>query len=353
MYRDLIFDTFFISGFCNFNTMTESRFNFSKKHPLRWGVIGCGSVAEKKSVPAYQKTKGFLVESVMRRNAGKAQDYANRHQIAQWTTDADKVINNPDIDAVYIATPPDTHKFYALKVAEAGKPCCLEKPMAPTYRESLAVYEAFKSKDIPLFIAYYRRSLPRFLQVKQWLEDGLIGEVRHIQWQKTKPPNPIDLSKSYNWRTDVNIARGGYFDDLASHGLDLFTFLLGNIKKVSGFGTNQLGLYPAFDAVTAHWVHEGGTTGSGSWNFGTHHRSDNVEILGSQGRIKFSVLDEAPIEIENPSGHQRIHIDHPEHIQQHHVEHIKQHLLGAVVHPSTGKTGLHTSWVMEQILKQK
>lgn len=330
--------------------MTESRFNFSEEKPLRWGVIGCGAVAEIKSVPAYKITPGFEVAMVMRRDSEKAEDYAKRHRIPRWTTDADEVIGNPNIDAVYIATPPDTHKFYALKVVAAGKPCCIEKPMAPTYDDSLAIYEAFRKGDVPLFIAYYRRSLPRFLKVKQWLDDGLIGEVRHIHWQKTKPPSELDLSKKYNWRTDLAIARGGYFDDLASHGLDLFIFLLGDIVEVNGTATNQLGLYTAFDAVAAHWMHDGGITGTGNWNFGTHDRTDKVEILGSEGSIRFAVLDEAPIELNNASGHQALEIAHPEHIQEFHAGNIKHHLLGESVHPSTGKTGLHTSWVMEKIL---
>ena len=137
--------------------------------------FGCGSVAEKKSVPAYINTPGFEVRMVMRRNAGKAKDYAKRHNIAEWTTNADEVIDHPEIDAIYIATPPDSHKFYALRVAAAGKPCCIEKPMAPNYADSLAIYEAFRAKGIPLFVAYYRRSLPRFLKVKEWLGKGLRG----------------------------------------------------------------------------------------------------------------------------------------------------------------------------------
>ena len=330
--------------------MTESRFNFSEEKPLRWGVIGCGAVTEIKSVPAYKITSSFEVAMVMRRNPEKAEDYAKRHRIPHWTTDADELIDNPNIDAVYIATPPDTHKFYALKVAAAGKPCCIEKPMAPTYNDSLAIYEAFRNGDVPLFIAYYRRSLPRFLKIKQWLDDGLIGEVRHIHWQKTKPPSDIDLSKAYNWRTDAAIARGGYFDDLASHGLDLFTFLLGDIEEANGFCTNQIGLYSAFDAITANWIHEAGITGTGNWNFGTNHRTDKVEIMGSKGSIRFAVLDEAPVELQNALGHQILNIPQPEHIQEFHVENIKNHLQGQGKHPSTGTTGLHTSWVMEKIL---
>jgi len=330
--------------------MTESHFQFSRDEPLRWGVIGCGSVAEKKSVPAYLNTSGFEVAMVMRRNAEKAEDYAKRHGIPQWTTDADEVIFNPDVDAVYIASPPDSHKMYALKVAEAGKPCCVEKPMATNYRDSLAIYEAFKIKNLPLFVAYYRRSLPRFLKIKEWLDQGLIGEVRHVHWQKTKPPSEMDLNGTYNWRTDRKIAPGGYFDDLASHGLDLFTFLLGEIEQAHGIGTNQQGLYDAYDAVTGTWLHENGVTGEGFWNFGTYQRTDKVEIMCSKGRIIFSVLDEASIELETAKGHQLLEIPHPVHVQQYHVENIKNHLLGIKQHPSIGKTGAHTGWVMDQIL---
>lgn len=332
--------------------MTESLFSFfDGAQPIRWGVIGCGSVAEVKSVPAYQQTEGFEVSAVMRRDASKAEDYAKRHNVLRWTTDAEEVINDPNIDAIYIATPPDSHKFYGLMVAKAGKPCCIEKPMSPSYQDSLAIFEAFHRKNIPLFVAYYRRSLPRFLQIKEWLENNEIGKVRHIRWLKTKPPSPLDLSSDYNWRTDANVAPGGYFDDLASHGLDLFAYLLGDIQKVQGYTENQGGLYSAKDAITGSWVHKNGITGDGCWNFGTSHREDKVEIFGAEGKITFAVFDEAPIILENALGKKVLEIPHPEHVQKFHVENIKKHLLGKSTHPSTGKSGLHTSWVMDAILK--
>ena len=321
------------------------------KDKIRWGVIGCGSVAEVKSVPAYQKTEGFEVYAVMRRDSIKAKDYAKRHNVPKWTTDAEEVINDPEIDAIYIATPPDSHKFYGLMVANAGKPCCIEKPMSSNYQDSLAIFGAFHRKNIPLFIAYYRRSLPRFLQIKKWLENNEIGKVRHIRWLKTKPLSPLDLSKDYNWRTDAKVAPGGYFDDLASHGLDLFVFLLGEIEEAHGFARNQGNLYTAYDTVTGSWVHKNGIKGEGTWNFLTHTREDTVEILGSEGEITFAVLDEVPIILENTLGKKVLEIPHPEHVQQFHVENIKSHLLGKSTHPSTGKSGLHTSWVMDAILK--
>jgi predicted dehydrogenase len=317
---------------------------------IRWGIVGCGDVTEVKSGPAYQKTDGFKIEAVMRRDADKAADYARRHGISKFYTNGDDLINDPEIDAIYIATPPDTHKYYGLKVAQAGKICCIEKPLAPNYQDSLAIYEAFAAKNIPLFVAYYRRTLPRFEQIKKWLDSNDIGDVRHMRWHLSKPATPQDLSGEYNWRTDLEIATGGYFDDLASHGLDLFIYLLGNIKEVSGFSLNQQGLYSAKDAAVACWLHESGITGTGSWNFGCCEREDTVEIFGSKGKIVFSIFENEPILLYNEQGQTELFIEHPENVQLYHVKQIQEHLIGNSKHPSSGLTGAHTSWVMDKII---
>jgi len=317
----------------------------------RWGVIGCGNVTELKSTPAYQKVDGFHVAAVMGRNEEKVKDYIARHNIERYYLDVDAMINDPQIDAIYIATPPDSHKEYALKVARVGKICCIEKPLAPTHQDCLAINKAFSEQNIPLFVSYYRRSLPRFQQIKRWLDENHIGDVRHINWHLSKPANTIDLSKSYNWRTDKNIALGGYFDDLASHGLDLFTYLLGNIDSVVGLSTNQQNLYSAKDAIVASWIHHSGVTGSGSWNFGCSQREDKVEILGSKGRIEFSVFDEQKIKLTGLKNSEEQFIENPKNIQLYHALNMQKHLCMEASHPSTGDTATHTAWVMDNILK--
>lgn len=317
----------------------------------KWGIIGCGNVTEIKSGPAYQKVEGFELHAVMRRDIKKAKDYAARHNVPKFYGNADDLINDPEIDAVYIATPPDSHKYYALKVADAGKICCIEKPMARSYKECVLISNTFEKKKIPLFVAYYRRSLPRFNQIKLWIDNYEIGIVRHINWHLSKPANHIDLSKTYNWRTDIKIAHGGYFDDLASHGIDLFEYLLGDITDAHGIAINQQGLYTAMDAVSGSWVHKSGVTGSGSWNFGTEKREDNVQIYGENGKISFSVFDEEPIALEHGTNKESLFIENPENIQLFHVQNIKHHLSKNKEHPSTGKTALHTTWVLDRILK--
>ncbi|MGI9531457.1 Gfo/Idh/MocA family protein [Lutimonas sp.] len=323
----------------------------SKKATVRWGIIGCGDVTELKSGPAYNLIEGFELVAVMRRNILKAEDYAKRHHIRKFYGDAEALINDPEIDAVYIATPPDTHAFYAMKVARAKKPCCIEKPMAPSYQECLDICSAFEEQNLPLFVAYYRRSLPKFDKVKVWLKEGRIGEIRSIHWTLQKPPSKIDLSGDYNWRTDVNVAPGGYFDDLASHGLDLFSYYLGTIRSAQGVSSNQQGLYSGLDNVSASWMHENGVSGTGSWNFGTFKKEDKVTITGSKGRIEFSIFENDPLVLETDAGRDTWNIEHPTHVQLHHVQFMRDQLFNKdFIHPSTGKTALHTSWVMDKIL---
>ncbi len=320
--------------------------------PIRWGFIGCGNVTEIKSGPAYQKTEGFKVVAVMRRDLVKAEDYAKRHDIPKFYNDSRELIDDDEVDAVYIATPPDSHKEYALQVAKAGKPCCIEKPMAANHVDCLEILAAFEHKSLPLFVAYYRRSLPRFNQVKQWLDDGLIGTIRHVEWHLVRPPSATDISKTYRWRTDPEIAYGGYFDDLAAHGLDLIIYLIGNIKSAGGHATNQQGFYQAKDSITGSWQHHNGVTGCGYWNFGCFSDEDKACIYGSEGKIEFSMFKNEPLILVNHSGKIEVFIENPENIQLYHVQNMRDHLSGVSQHPSTGLTASHTSWVMDRILNK-
>ncbi|WP_347900951.1 Gfo/Idh/MocA family oxidoreductase [Pseudomonas purpurea] len=318
---------------------------------VRWAMIGCGSVAERKSGPAFYKAPGSALVAVMGRRLAAAQDYAARHGIARVYADAASLIADPEVDAVYIATPPDSHHAYSLQVAAAGKHCCVEKPMSLNAGQSLQMQQDFSDAGLHLFVSYYRRSLPRFQQVRQWLQEGRIGEVRHLSWTLTKAPTAADQSGSANWRTDPRIAGGGYFADLASHGLDLFQYLLGDIVEVAGFTAHQAGLYAAEDAVSASWRFASGALGMGCWNFVADRREDRVELIGSQGRIVFSVFDEHPVQLQADET-LSLHIDHPEHIQWHHVLGMNAHIRGDVSHPAVAEQALKTDWVMDRILKR-
>jgi len=322
--------------------------------PLRWGILGCGAVTELKSGPAFNKVVGSSLVAVMRRDAARAEDYARRHGVPRWYSDADALIHDPEVDAVYVATPPGSHLELALRVARAGKPCCVEKPMALNADQCREMIQAFETAGQALFVAYYRRSLPRFLQVKDWLESGAIGSVRHAHWTLCRRPHPGDLAGEYHWHIDPALSGGGYFVDLACHGLDLLIHLLGDIPEAGGLAVNQQGLYPVEDAVTGHWRFASGATGSGFWNFGCQEREDQLVISGSQGRIECSVFDEQPVILRSARsefGTQSLVIPHAENIQFHHIQNMVRHLNGEAVHPSLGRNALQASWVMDQMLR--
>jgi predicted dehydrogenase len=167
--------------------MASSTSAWAPRDVIRWGIIGCGDVTEVKSGPGFKKSTGSKLVAVMRRNAALAEDYARRHDVPKWYSDADALINDPEVDAVYIATPPGSHLEYTLRVAAAGKPCHVEKPMARNTVECDAMVATFARARLPLFVAYYRRAQPRFLKVKSLLDEGALGQVTHIGYQFTDP----------------------------------------------------------------------------------------------------------------------------------------------------------------------
>jgi predicted dehydrogenase len=319
---------------------------------IRWGIIGCGDVTEVKSGPAFNKIPNSKLVAVMRRDAAKAEDYARRHNVPKWYSNADALINDPEVDAVYIATPPDSHHDYTLQVAAAGKPVYVEKPMARTYAECQEMISACEKAQLPLFVAFYRRCLPSFLKVKELVDTGAIGEVRFVNIQLYHPLQN-DLEKdNLPWRVQPDIAGGGLFFDLAPHQLDILDYILGPIASASGQTANQANLYPAEDIVTAQFRFKSGALGSGTWCFtvADNQRTDRMEIFGSQGKITFAAFDKVPVLLETATGKQEFDLPPPQHIQQPFIQTIVEQLTGQGECPSSGVTAARTAWVMDQIV---
>ena len=320
---------------------------------IRWGIIGCGDVTEVKSGPALQQARGSALVAVMRRNGALAADYARRHGVARWTDDAQALIDDPEFDAVYVATPPSSHKQYTLLAAAAGKPVYVEKPMAMNHGACLEMVDACRAAGVPLFVAYYRRALPRFVKVKELLDTGAIGDVRYVSVTLAQPVQPAELDRErLPWRVLPEIAGGGKYLDLASHTLDLLDHLLGPIRDVQGFAGNQAGLYPAEDIVTGSFAFESGVQGAGLWCFTAFEEQDRVEIAGSRGTITFSTFGvDDPVRLLTEDGENDFHIAHPPHVQQPLIQTVVDELLGNGVCPSTGETAARTSRVMDAMLR--
>jgi len=314
---------------------------------VRWGIVGCGDVCEVKSGPAFNLVDQSQLVAVMRRDGAKAQDYAERHGVPKWYDDAEKLMEDTQVNAIYVATPPGSHKDYAIKALQLGKPVYVEKPMALNYAECEAMNQAASEYDQPLFVAYYRRSLPFFLSVKDWIDREQIGTIRAVNIRLYKGVAMENVSaEAEAWRVNPAVAGGGHFVDLAAHQLDLLDYIFGPIQSVQGMAANQAGWYAAEDIVSATFRFETGVLGSGLWCFTSDkdYDRDEIEIIGSKGRIVFPCFSSGPVHMENSQGvHEKI-IAHPKHIQQPLIESV-----GTA--PSTGISAARTTYVMEKILQ--
>jgi len=319
--------------------------------PVRWGIIGCGDVTEVKSGPALQRARGSTLVAVMRRNGALAEDYARRHGVPRWYDDADALIADREVDAVYVATPPSSHRRYTEAAAAAGKPVYVEKPMAMNAAECDAMTEACVRAGVPLYVAYYRRALPRFEHVRRWLADGAIGTPLAVEVALARRPTDDERAGRGGWRVDPSVAGGGYLMDLASHTLDLLDHLLGPIEAARGWAANRSELYPAEDLVVGAFRFASGVLGTGSWSFTAGTECDRVVVRGEQATIRFAIFDEAPVVLLGPDAEERVEIPHPPHVQQPLIQQVVDALLGRGVCVSTGASASRTNRVLDALLE--
>lgn len=321
---------------------------------VRWGIIGVGDVCEVKSAPAMQKIAGSRLVAVMRRDSAKAADYAKRHQVPRWYDQVKDLISDPEVNAIYIATPPSSHHDLVVQAALSGKPIYVEKPMALSYPQCQSMNTICDDNAVPLYVAYYRRSLPNFLKIKELLDQDAIGEIRAVEIKLTQYIDTNVVAKTdHNWRVYPEISGGGYFVDLASHQLDLLDFLIGPISKAEGISHNQAGLYPAEDVVVANWQFRSGVVGTGLWCFTTAKiaQQEKMRIIGAKGQISFQCFGSPDVLLEQDDELSKtFNYTYPQHIQQPHITSIVNDLLGEGICPSTGRIAARTNLILDQIL---
>ncbi|MEO7235387.1 MAG: Gfo/Idh/MocA family oxidoreductase [Lapillicoccus sp.] len=316
---------------------------------VRWGIIGVGDVTERKSGPGFQQAERSELVAVMRRNGALAADYARRHGVPRSYSDADDLIGDPEVDAVYVATPPDAHRDYVLRVAAAGKQVYVEKPMARCAAECEDMIAACERAGVGLFVAYYRRAMPRFATVKELLDSGRIGEPRSVAVRNERP-GVDDETADPGWRVDPAVSGGGYFVDVGSHTLDLLDWLLGPVTHASGAAVNRGGRYLAEDVVTAAFSFASGVEGVGTWNDDSFRYADQVEIVGTAGLLSFSCFADEPLRLVTARGEEEIRAPYPQVVQLPLIQAVVDALTGRGEAPSDGHSALRTARVIDTLL---
>ncbi|WP_341939148.1 Gfo/Idh/MocA family protein [Marinimicrobium sp. C2-29] len=305
--------------------------NPSHSQPTRWGIIGVGDVAEVKSGPGFQKAPNSELRAVMRRDGAKAEDFARRHGVPRWSDDADTLLNDPQIDAIYVATPPNSHKHYTLAALAAGKSVYVEKPVALNAAECETMIAAENASSGKLCAAHYRRFLPSFMQLKRLLDEGAIGRPLLVRLDMLQPADSKLIAQTEeNWRLNPTISGGGLFHDLAPHQLDLMRHWFGSVKRASGFGTNQGGHYAADDCVTGWAEFDSTVILQGRWHFAVAEPEsrDLCEIIGTSGRMTINFFGKQCLTLYNAQGKQTFELPNPPHIQQPMIEQVVRYFRG-------------------------
>lgn len=316
---------------------------------INWGIIGCGDVTEKKSGPAFNKVNNSKLVAVMRRDAAKAEDYARRHGVPKWYSDATELINDPEVNAIYIATPPNSHEQYTLEAIRAGKPVYVEKPMTLSRESAEIMAKASAESNVKLTVAHYRRGLPLFLKIRELITEKVIGDIRYADLHMLQyAGSDLITQTDDNWRVNPAMSGGGLFHDLAPHQLDLMLFFFGSVSHSAGCALNQAKLYQADDLVSGSLQFDNGVIFKGLWCFSVpkEERLDLCTIMGSEGKISFSVFSNYYILTKNGS-EEKVEFELPENIQAPFIQKVVDYFLDKGPNPCSAETGVEVMKILD------
>lgn len=316
---------------------------------IKWGIIGCGDVTEVKSGPAFNKVANSKLVAVMRRDAAKAEDYAKRHGVPKWYSNAADLINDPEVNTIYIATPPLQHEEYTIAALAAGKPVYVEKPMALNSAAAQRMADASEEYGAKLVVAHYRRAQPLFLKIKSLLAEKSIGDIRFVDLKMLQPEaSDIIANVEENWRINPAISGGGLFHDLAPHQLDLMLYYFGEAVSFHGLATKKDRSSKVHDLVTGHILFENNVIFNGLWCFSVpkSEQTDRCEIIGTKGKITFSVFGQY-IKINLQDEEEIINFEPLQHVEQPMIEQVVAYFRNEGENPCSAQEAVETMKIMD------
>ena len=347
---------------------------------VRWGIIGAGAVCEVKSGPAFYKCDKSKLIAICRRSEQEGKDFCARHNVPKYYSNVDDILNDNEINAIYISTPPSTHHEIAMKCLAKNLPTYVEKPLGRNYTETLDIVNKFKQKKLPLFVAYYRRSQSKFLHAKKLIENGEIGAITSVSYVMLRPQKQMfingEVSKAKGnlpWRYIAKESGGGLIMDIGCHTLDIIDFMCGEISNVNGIATridnktnkekdsNEY-YYDVEDQVSLSGNFKNGALLNCLWCFNGMKGiyDDTITIRGTTGEITMSTFQPTPLNVMKISGNdqivEKLDLPPPEHAQQPLIQSICNCLIGKneindVVNISTGENAMRVAFILDLALK--
>ena len=320
--------------------------------PLGWGLIGCGDIAAKRVAAALREAPGSTLVTVARARAPLAADFAREQRARRWHADWREVLRDPEVDAVYLATPVALHPEQAIAAAEAGKHVLCEKPMALDADACTRMVAAARQHGVRLGVAYYRHHYPVVARLRELLASGEIGPPVLAQAQAFEPFNPTpEFPRA--WLLRKADSGGGPMADFGCHRIEVLLDLCGPVAQTRGFPSNvRFRDREVEDTCIAHLQFEGGAHGLVTVSHAMRERRDTLEILGTLGSAHVPVLNEGLLRVTTARGVREER--HPPHANLHQplVEDFVAAVRAGREPAVTGEAGLQVQRVLDAIYRR-
>jgi predicted dehydrogenase len=271
---------------------------------IRWGVIGAGDVFEHKSGPALYQTPDSELVAIMRTDAAKADATAQRHGAKRWYTDAQSLVNDPDVNAVYIASPHYLHPEHVALAARANKTVLCEKPMGVSAAQARACVDVCNKQEVSLTVAYYRRFWDVTQAMLERLRDGAIGRVVAARAQITDFFSGDD---DRAWLTSRAKSGGDALANAGAHWVDLFRYLLGDVAEVIAFTSSKLSGFETDDTAMVNMRMKNDALATLIVTRRTPISTNELDIFGTEGRLYASPLSDGRLILHRQGREPELH----------------------------------------------
>lgn len=307
---------------------------------MNWVVVGVGDITTRRVMPAIRSEARSSLYGVVSRDPAKGLQHAPR----TWQR-LEEALADPEVHAVYVATPTALHAPQSIAALRAGKHVLCEKPMAMNYAEACEMVQAAREAGRVFGVAYYRRMYPKIRRARELMAAGAIGRpvlayaCAHDWFNNEDGRRP--------WFLDPALAGGGPLYDTASHRIDVFNFLFGKPVAVCAQRSNAVHQAAVEDNATVLIEYENGVRGVVDVRRHSRVERDDFRITGTDGEMDLSPLNGDAItypggrELARP--HSNLHYPL--------IENFVSAVLEGAPLVSSGETAIWTDWVTELAVK--
>jgi predicted dehydrogenase len=263
---------------------------------VRWGLIGAGDIVRKRVGEALRDGRGSELVAVSRAKTDLVEPFAREVGARRWHADWRHLVTDPEVDAVYVATPVHLHAQQTIAAAEAGKHVLCEKPMAMTAPECDRMIAACRDHGVRLGIAYYRRFYPAVARTKAIITSGEIGQPVFAQMNAFEYFDPAG-DHPRRWLLDPTASGGGPMMDFGCHRLEVLLHLLGSAHRTVSITARVAFERDVEDTAAALIQFDGGPLGVVAVTHASRERQDTLQLFGTQGSVQIDELNAGRIRV--------------------------------------------------------